>query len=111
MNSSLSTGFWILTVADVLGFDVEKAAAYLKDFGALSGRGKKIKLKLQSGGVYTLIDDSYSGQPEAMKFAIENLKVSLSVDNAFVITGWDYYDPENMGTSPRIWTFGVNVTL
>ena len=63
-----------LTVADVLGFDVEKAAAYLKDFGALSGRGKKIKLKLQSGGVYTLIDDSYSGQPEAMKFAIENLK-------------------------------------
>ena len=57
-----------------MGFDVEKAAAYLKDFGALSGRGKKIKLKLQSGGVYTLIDDSYSGQPEAMKFAIENLK-------------------------------------
>ena len=45
------------------------------------------------------------------KFAIENLKISLSVDNAFVITGWDYYDPENMGTSPRIWTFGVNVTL
>lgn len=45
------------------------------------------------------------------KYAIENLKVSLSVDNAFVITGWDYYDPENMGTCPRIWTFGVNVTL
>lgn len=45
------------------------------------------------------------------KFAIENLKVSLNVDNAFVLTKWNYYDPENMGTCPRIWTLGVNVTL
>ena len=45
------------------------------------------------------------------KFAIENLKVSLNVDNAFVLTKWDYYDPENMGTCPRLWTLGVNVTL
>lgn len=45
------------------------------------------------------------------KYSIENLKVSLNVDNAFVITGWDYYDPENMGTCPRIWTLGINVTL
>lgn len=45
------------------------------------------------------------------KFSIENLKVSANVDNAFVITNWTYYDPENMGTCPRIWTLGVNVTL
>lgn len=45
------------------------------------------------------------------KYAIDNLKVSLNIDNAFVITGWKYYDPENMGTCPRIWTLGVNVTL
>ena len=45
------------------------------------------------------------------KYAIENLKVSLNVDNAFVLTKWNYYDPENMGTCPRIWTLGVNVTL
>lgn len=45
------------------------------------------------------------------KYSIEILKVSLNVDNAFVITGWDYYDPENMGTCPRIWTLGINVTL
>lgn len=45
------------------------------------------------------------------KVAIENLKVSLNVDNAFVLTKWNYYDPENMGTCPRIWTVGVNVTL
>ena len=63
-----------LTVVDVLGLDVEKAATYLKDFGALAGRGKKHTLRLPKGGTYTLIDDSYSGQPEAMKLAIENLK-------------------------------------
>jgi TonB-linked SusC/RagA family outer membrane protein len=45
------------------------------------------------------------------KFSVENLKVSLNVDNAFVITNWKYYDPENIGTSPRIFTFGVNITL
>lgn len=61
-----------LRVAEVLGLDVEKAASYLKDFGALDGRGKQWKLKF-SKGEYTLIDDSYSGQPEAMKLALESL--------------------------------------
>lgn len=45
------------------------------------------------------------------KFAIENLRVSANVDNAFVLTKWDYFDPENTGTVPRIWTLGINVTL
>lgn len=61
-----------LRVAEVLGLDVEKAASYLKDFGALDGRGKQWKLKF-SKGEYILIDDSYSGQPEAMKLALESL--------------------------------------
>ena len=39
----------------------------------MAGRGKQHKLQLSSGGVYTLIDDSYSGQPEAMIIAIKNL--------------------------------------
>ena len=63
-----------LTVVDVLGLDVAQAAAYLKDFGSLPGRGQRLKLRLPDGrGIYTLIDDSYSGQPESMKLAIENL--------------------------------------
>ncbi len=62
-----------LTAAHELGIDVRKAAALIRDFGALDGRGKKHELKLPSGGVYTLIDDSYSGQPEAMKLGIEAL--------------------------------------
>ena len=62
-----------LSVVQALGLDVKKAATYIKDFGALAGRGKQHKLQLSSGGVYTLIDDSYSGQPEAMIIAIKNL--------------------------------------
>lgn len=62
-----------LSVAQALKLDLNKAAAALKDFGALDGRGKKHILNLPASGTYTLIDDSYSGQPEAMKIAIKSL--------------------------------------
>lgn len=68
----LYNAWCVLSVIDKLGLDVAKAAAGLKYFGALEGRGKKHKLKLGEGS-YILIDDSYSGQPEAMKLAIESL--------------------------------------
>lgn len=60
----------VLTVVNALSLDVKKAASHIKEFGALDGRGKQHTLKLKNGGTYTLIDDSYSGQPEAMKLAI-----------------------------------------
>ena len=63
----------VLTLIEQLGLDVQKVAAVLKDFKALAGRGAKHQLKLPNGGTYTLIDDSYSGQPEAMKIAVEVL--------------------------------------
>lgn len=63
----------VLKVVEALGLDCAKAAETLKTFGALEGRGKKHILPLPSGGCYTLIDDSYSGQPEAMKIAIKSL--------------------------------------
>ena len=62
-----------LKVIEALGLDCDKAAASLKSFGALDGRGKKHTLPLPAGGTYTLIDDSYSGQPEAMKIAVKSL--------------------------------------
>ena len=61
-----------LSVIEALGLDIQKAASYIKDFGALDGRGKNHTLKI-TDGTYTLIDDSYSGQPEAMIMAINNL--------------------------------------
>ena len=69
-----------LTVVKALGLDVAKAAAYVKDFGALDGRGKQHRLNLPAGGSYTLIDDSYSGQPEAMMLAIKALE-QMPIEN------------------------------
>ena len=63
----------VLTLIDVLRLDVKKTAQYLRFFKPLAGRGAKHLLKLPRGGFYTLIDDSYSGQPESMKIAIETL--------------------------------------
>ena len=62
-----------LSVLQALGLDIKKAATHIKDFGALEGRGKQHILKIKNGAAYTLINDSYSGQPEAMKFAIQSL--------------------------------------
>lgn len=61
-----------LNVVAILGLDVTKAAAEIENFGALAGRGKVSQLKFAKGE-YTLVDDSYSGQPEAMKLAIKAL--------------------------------------
>ena len=61
-----------LNVIAILGLDVNKAAAEIQNFGALAGRGKVSQLTFDKG-VYTLVDDSYSGQPEAMKLAVKAL--------------------------------------
>lgn len=63
----------VLSLIKALDLDVKAAADHLSAFNALPGRGAKYKLKLPDGGSYTLIDDSYSGQPEAMKIALETL--------------------------------------
>lgn len=75
-----------LTVVQALGLDVNKAASYIKDFGALDGRGKHHTLAIH-GGIYTLIDDSYSGQPEAMKLGIEALDKSQTTGRKIVVLG------------------------
>lgn len=75
-----------LTVVQALGLDVNKAASYIKDFGALDGRGKHHNLKIHDGH-YTLIDDSYSGQPEAMKLGIEALDKTHTAGRKIVVLG------------------------
>ena len=75
-----------LRVIEALGLDVQKAASYIKDFGALDGRGKRHTLNLPNGS-YTLIDDSYSGQPEAMIMAINNLSKMQSKGRKIAVLG------------------------
>ena len=62
----------VLKVAEVLGLDIQKASLAVNQFSAPEGRGKKHKLDIDGKHV-VLIDDSYSGQPEAMKLAIRAL--------------------------------------
>ena len=76
-----------LSIVRVLGLDEQKAADCLKNFGALEGRGKKYTLRLENGGKYTLIDDSYSGQPEAMKLAIASLDKMTSKGRKIAVLG------------------------
>lgn len=45
------------------------------------------------------------------KLNIENLRVSFNVDNAFTISKWRVTDPMMDRVSPRIWTFGINMTI
>lgn len=70
----LYNAWCVLKTVEVLGLDVAKAVEKIKNFEPLEGRGKLYTLKLSDNkGTYTLIDDSYSGQPEAMKLAIKSL--------------------------------------
>ena len=75
-----------LNVVALLGLDVSKAASEIKNFGALAGRGKISKLKF-SGGEYTLVDDSYSGQPESMKYAIKALDKMPAIGRKIAVLG------------------------
>ena len=77
----------VLTLIRELGLDVKKTAAKLSEFKALAGRGAKHKLKLPNGGEFVLIDDSYSGQPEAMKIAIETLGKTKHDGRKIVVLG------------------------
>ncbi|MDR0429390.1 MAG: SusC/RagA family TonB-linked outer membrane protein [Tannerellaceae bacterium] len=45
------------------------------------------------------------------RYSIESLRVSANVDNAFVITNWTYFDPENRERSPFIFTMGFDISF
>ena len=77
----------VLALTEAMGLDVKKAAEALSGFKALAGRGAKHLLKLPNGGSYTLIDDSYSGQPEAMKIAVETLGKTKHAGRKVVVLG------------------------
>lgn len=45
------------------------------------------------------------------KISVQNMRFSLAVRNPFVITGWNFGDPEGGDTTLRTVNFGVNFTL
>ncbi|MDR1026726.1 MAG: UDP-N-acetylmuramoyl-tripeptide--D-alanyl-D-alanine ligase [Lactobacillus sp.] len=69
----------VLSVVRALNLDVKKAADFLKDFETPDGRGRLHELKLGDGGKYLLIDDSYSGQPDAVIIGLNALN-SMKTD-------------------------------
>lgn len=76
----------VLKVLDALNLSKEKSFESINNFTAPEGRGKKHHLNLNNNSI-TLIDDSYSGQPEAMKLAINSLGSSKTSGRKIALLG------------------------
>ena len=63
----------ILAVIHALDLDPNTAIQNMHLLSPLEGRGKQHIAPLSNGGHFTLIDHSYSGQPESMRHAIQEL--------------------------------------
>ena len=62
----------VLAAVNALGADLALAALALSDLRPPAGRGAQQRLEAP-GGLFTLIDESYNGNPASMRAAIENL--------------------------------------
>ncbi|MCI4664630.1 MAG: UDP-N-acetylmuramoyl-tripeptide--D-alanyl-D-alanine ligase [Neomegalonema sp.] len=60
-----------LAVVEAADGDVERAAAALADWRAVSGRGARMQIKAPGGGAFLLTDESYNANPASMRAAIE----------------------------------------
>lgn len=47
----------------------------------------------------------------ASKWSLSNARIYVNISNPFLITGWDYWDPESLSPAPRTFTFGINFSL
>jgi hypothetical protein len=45
------------------------------------------------------------------RYKMQGLKLYINVQNAWVFSQWEYFDPENKGLTPVIVNFGLNLTL
>ena len=68
----LSNASAVLKVLEALHLPQEKSFNTINNFSAPEGRGKKHDLIINNKKIL-LIDDSYSGQPDALKLAIKSL--------------------------------------
>ncbi len=72
----------VLGAADLLGADVEAAAADLSSWRASKGRGARHVLPLPAGGSWTLIDESYNANPASMRAALALLAQAAPGEDA-----------------------------
>lgn len=105
----------VLKVVEVLGLPPDKAVAVVNDFGALEGRGKKHCLNLDGRHV-TLIDDSYSGQPDAMKLAIKALGEMKNAKRKIALLGkmaelGDYSKQAHIEVGQALAQNGIDVVI
>lgn len=113
----LYNAWCVLKTIEAMGLDVNKAAKHIKEFGALDGRGKQHKLRLPDNkGYYTLIDDSYSGQPEAMKLAIKALDKMTTKGRKIVVLGkmaelGDYSKPKHIEIGETVAKSSINIAI
>ncbi|MGI6525687.1 MAG: UDP-N-acetylmuramoyl-tripeptide--D-alanyl-D-alanine ligase [Bdellovibrionota bacterium] len=71
-----------VAVATALNLDIAKALQAISSFSPLKGRGKVSKITIPQGAAITLIDDSYNGQPEAVRQAIQTLSMMKCPEGA-----------------------------
>jgi TonB-linked SusC/RagA family outer membrane protein len=45
------------------------------------------------------------------KLGMQSAKIYVNANNAYVATGWEFWDPQNAGPTPRILSAGLNVTF
>lgn len=45
------------------------------------------------------------------RFGIQSAKVFVNATNPFVLTSWEFWDPQNNGPTPRFWAAGFNVNF
>ena len=106
----------VLSVVSALGLDLNKAAEFLTDFAELPGRGKHHKLKLETGVEFMLIDDSYSGQPEAMIFAIKGLSNIQNMGRKIALVGkmgelGKFSKEKHIDVGKALKEFGIDIVI
>ncbi len=82
----LYNAWCVLAATEALGLDPSAAAARLHEFSALDGRGKIHEIGFEKGR-FRLIDESYSGQPEAMLMAIATLDKMANAGRKIAVLG------------------------
>lgn len=69
-----------------LGADLERAAASLADWRAVSGRGARYSVALPACGEILLIDESYNANPASLKAAIASFAAQYALRRVAFVT-------------------------